>query len=687
MSVKSKPIISKNIHDFIEHGSIAMATHDQFMKIKWCNNAFIDMFNNDDELVGKTLFDLCPREVDRVSRFVRKFRDGTSATVSTSLNMKIGKNASRYIVINSEKFLRTDGTIDEIVSYFRDDTKRLIREDRVKTALESSSQISKHRGLFVSKVVHELRSPITALVMSVGINSEAMPHAMSLARQIKNMTYATKFEMGEFIVPIEEPTCLQDILKTSISSSKMGIVKDIDAMVHTVITVDGVHASENVYLLLDETLVSTVLSELIRNCFELKDVLVKVSVNFNTKTQISTFKVADNGSGMEMAWVLRIFQDFWGGHVKKEPDNIIDSMKHDKYGLGIGLNVCYNIVQCMDSMLDVQTSSNGTAFSFDIASSICNKDDYLPPVTGQPDVLYNWSETNLRDDMRIDRALTADRTIEEDEEEEVKTTIEIKHRIGILDKFKRYISTKPEKNHDEIEDDSVNDKLSIENGPISSSKSNNTGSKQNSRIISKHESKHNSSKQASNNTSVHQESNLNSLIKKVPIGSGKTKSIKVSENVYRIPDKRARSEKSRDSKESSLKGHSICTGDGFQPHILIVDDHSVINRITGRMLVKMGCTYDSASNGALAVEKVKAHHEYYYDLILMDLRMPLMSGMEATKVILSDLKLSIPIVAFTAEDSITVFKEALDCGIIGFLHKPATQTDIEYVIDKYSRHI
>lgn len=92
------------MHHFIAHGSVAMATHDQFMKIKWCNNAFIAMFKYDDDLVGKSLFDLCPSEVDRVSRFVRKFREGTSTTISTSLHMRTGKGVNRYVVINSEFF-------------------------------------------------------------------------------------------------------------------------------------------------------------------------------------------------------------------------------------------------------------------------------------------------------------------------------------------------------------------------------------------------------------------------------------------------------------------------------------------------------------------------------------------------------------------------------------------------------
>ena len=634
MTTLSVPIYSKNLNKFIDHGSIAMATHDQYMKIKWCNNAFISMFKYKDNLIGKTLFDLCPKEVDRVSRFIRKFRDSKNSTISTSLHMLTGEGINRYIVITSEKFLSDDGNINEIISYFRDDTKRLIREDRVKTALELSSQVSKHRGLFVSKIVHELRSPLTSLMMSIKKDSEAMKHAISLARQIKNMTYATKFEMGEVVVPTDEPICVSELLSNSIELSKLGIAKEINSIEKTYIKKNG-EITSDLYLLLDETLVSTVLSEILRNCFELNNVLIDISVNFDIEREVCCFRISDNGPGMEMEWIMRIFQDFWGGRSIKEPESIKQSIKNDKHGLGIGLNVCYNIIQCMDSVLDVQTSRNGTIFSFEIETSVCNETDYLNlkeksykniPIS---DILYNWENIDMKDDMRNDRVLTSELAIEEIKEKESIFENKKTKKIGFFDKFKTYVSKRSNKYVDtesDIPDESLSS-ISIANAPISSSKNN----------------------YSTNN-------------------DRKTNRSRSSENI---------------SKDSNRK--SICTNDDLQPHVLVVDDHTTVRKSCGKMLMKLGCTFDTASNGALAIEKVKSHHEYYYDLILMDLRMPLMDGLEATKIIKDDLKLNIPIVAFTAEDSIDIFKEALDCGIIGFLHKPATQQNLEEIVDKFSR--
>lgn len=87
-----------------------------------------------------------------------------------------------------------------------------------------------------------------------------------------------------------------------------------------------------------------------------------------------------------------------------------------------------------------------------------------------------------------------------------------------------------------------------------------------------------------------------------------------------------------------------------------------------------------AENGAVAVEKVKNSSEGEYDLILMDVQMPIMNGYEATKCIRaldSISKASIPIIAMTANAFDEDRKTALECGMNGFISKPI---DIEELV-------
>ncbi len=86
-----------------------------------------------------------------------------------------------------------------------------------------------------------------------------------------------------------------------------------------------------------------------------------------------------------------------------------------------------------------------------------------------------------------------------------------------------------------------------------------------------------------------------------------------------------------------------------------------------------GFTTDIAGNGQLAVDMLKKSQPGYYQLILMDVRMPVMDGYQATKEIrkFENHELaSIPILAMTANAFEEDRQEALKCGMNGHLAKP-----------------
>jgi len=79
--------------------------------------------------------------------------------------------------------------------------------------------------------------------------------------------------------------------------------------------------------------------------------------------------------------------------------------------------------------------------------------------------------------------------------------------------------------------------------------------------------------------------------------------------------------------------------------ILIAEDDSMIQTLSGKLMNHWGFDFDMASNGLEAVEKAQMH-EGEYDLCLMDIDMPIMNGFEATKIIRRKLKY-FPIMAVT----------------------------------------
>lgn len=116
-------------------------------------------------------------------------------------------------------------------------------------------------------------------------------------------------------------------------------------------------------------------------------------------------------------------------------------------------------------------------------------------------------------------------------------------------------------------------------------------------------------------------------------------------------------------------------------HILLVEDNELNREIAMTILHEYGFLVDIAENGAVAVEKVRTADPGRYDLVLMDVQMPVMDGYTATQRIraLKDpARAAVPIVAMTANVFEEERKQAFDCGMNGFLSKPIV---VEELID------
>jgi signal transduction histidine kinase/AmiR/NasT family two-component response regulator len=108
---------------------------------------------------------------------------------------------------------------------------------------------------------------------------------------------------------------------------------------------------------------------------------------------------------------------------------------------------------------------------------------------------------------------------------------------------------------------------------------------------------------------------------------------------------------------------------GTTPHILIVDDNAT-NRVVAQALCEMfGCTSETAEDGVEALEAVQ---ERRFDLILMDIKMPRMDGVQATQAIraLTGPERDIPIVALTANADPDDARKYLTIGMAAVVEKP-----------------
>ncbi len=100
--------------------------------------------------------------------------------------------------------------------------------------------------------------------------------------------------------------------------------------------------------------------------------------------------------------------------------------------------------------------------------------------------------------------------------------------------------------------------------------------------------------------------------------------------------------------------------------ILIVDDQKGVRRLLEELFKKEGWDVNVAADGKEAIDKVA---KILPDIILMDVKMPNMNGLEASQIILNTYG-QIPIIMMTAYGEIEVVKRALDAGVKKCITKP-----------------
>ncbi|TFF36002.1 PAS domain-containing hybrid sensor histidine kinase/response regulator [Mucilaginibacter psychrotolerans] len=118
-------------------------------------------------------------------------------------------------------------------------------------------------------------------------------------------------------------------------------------------------------------------------------------------------------------------------------------------------------------------------------------------------------------------------------------------------------------------------------------------------------------------------------------------------------------------------------------NILVVDDNKMNIMIAAKFLKKWQANVDDAANGLIAVQMAS---EKAYDLIIMDLQMPVMDGFEASAII-KEKQPSLPIIAFTADAMPETHTKAFEHGMTDFLTKPFVPEVLFEMISKHCKPV
>tara|TARA_A200000113_G_scaffold40702_1_gene33137 strand:- start:1041 stop:3704 length:2664 start_codon:yes stop_codon:yes gene_type:complete len=140
---------------------------------------------------------------------------------------------------------------------------------------------------------------------------------------------------------------------------------------------------------------------------------------------------------------------------------------------------------------------------------------------------------------------------------------------------------------------------------------------------------------------------------------------------------------SKDNKNDNARFDNETISTLLEGHVLLVEDNNINQLVTGEMLTNLGLTFDIAEDGKQAVQKVENAPQY--DLVLMDVQMPVMDGYEATRLLREKGFTGVSIIGLSANAMKEDRQGALNAGMNDYLTKPIKQKALVAMLKQYLR--
>lgn len=515
---------------------------------------------------------------------------------------------------------------------------------QLKAAAVAADQANRAKTDFLSTMSHDIRTPMNAIIgltTIAGKNTEdqvtvkeslrkinlASNHLLTLINDILDISKVESGKLNLSPVTFSIVECAENLVNIS---QPMVKEKNIDFNFR-------VSRFEHEYLYADQLRINQIFINILSNAVKYTepggtvDVDIREEKGETDKTVKITYVVADTGIGMTPEYMQHMYDPF-----TRQTDSRVNTIQ----GTGLGLSITKKMIDLMNGTIDCQSEvGKGTTFTVKLEIAVADKTEEemkLPPVNvliaDDDDVLRQTAADTLRSiGVEADTAAGGMEAVRKVQDGAQYQVVLLDLKMPDMDGIEtaRKIREK------------MGDKVPIV-------------------LISAYD--------WSDMEEAAKEAGVNGFISKPLFRS--TLYNKLSEVL---------------GNEREYNGTEDENADIAGMHILVTEDNDINWEIISMLLQMQGVETERAVNGLEAVERMKNARKGEFDLIFMDIQMPVMNGIEATKQIraLEDpWARQIPIIAMTADAFSENVAECFEAGMNGHIAKPI---DMKIVLKEIRR--
>ena len=539
------------------------------------------------------------------------------------------------------------------VSYLSDRTKERKTQNNLAEALHMAQAASEAKSAFLSSVSHDIRTPMNAIIGFLALMRDEVDNPGTVMEYNKRIDAASQHLLG----------LINDVLdmnkiesgSTTLSISEMDLA-DVISEINTIIRPQSnaknqtfdIFASHMNYehLMGDKMRINQVLINLLSNAVKYTPENGTIQLSVEELPQVVKnysrvrFTVRDNGLGMSEEFQKIIFEPF----AREETE-----ITHEIQGTGLGMPITKNLVELMGGTIQVE-SRLGEGSTFIVELELCIQECEDDPGF--------WT------DHKVVKMIVAD-----DEVEVCLNIVKTMDKAGVKTDYATDGETAIRMMREEREAGSPYDLILLD------WKMPNLNGLETARLIRKNYP----DKIPILLLTAYDWSEIEHEAAEIGVDHFLPKPFFMStfkEAIKRVMGSR---NKQQISQSDVVR----------DKHILVVDDIEVNRIILLKLLGSQGAICDSAANGQEAVDIFTASRPGDYDLILMDVQMPVMDGYTATRTIRSSghpSAESVSIIAMTANAFVDDVREAIESGMDAHIAKPVQidnlKATIQQVLDK-----